>query len=1003
MSESRWRAGVAMMATVAVAAWMTGTQVIAQTPGARAQAQAPRAASAPKAPPSIATVGPMSVSETEFELRAQQALTEYKARAGVDVPPEILPVVRRQLLESLIRRDLLMLEARRRGMLASDQEAEEQLKQDPFFRVGGQFDVARFNQVKTQNPGAFANAIQELRASLGARNLMERIQTERGPAVGPLRARATRALTRATIEHLMLRRGDFDGSFSEPRESEILDHYRTHPGDFFRPQRAVLSVVFVDQPALADSEAQVPATVEAWKARMKQRADSILAATRAGATLQDAAAPLGGPRPNQVVLPDNFPGYWKGGPQQTAAVFAAQAGTVLPEAVPAASGWLVVRVDENRPAHTASLREVAREIRGRLRGERRQHNDEREMRALFDTLRDSLRTTAYRIRYAVADTGTLDVGTPTAADLDRYYRAHLVDYTSFDTRAGGVAEKPLDQVKDDVRARWLRERRLELARGLGERLRAVWDRGRRDAALEQRLGLRELGPTLAGAPADTGAVGRALGDTLARRGGALGTGLTRTGRGWMVFHVYQVVPDFVPAFEQVQPQLAARRTARRQQEDEAGARRLFDQSPQQLAGGNVVHYTRVVITPQHILTVKLTHSEVERYHREHIDKYSAPELVSASHILISPRDATPAADREAKARADSILARLRAGDDFAEVANKVTDDPGTKEAGGDLGTFGRGTMLQELERAAFEMRAGDLSREPVKTEVGYHILKVHRYDPLVAEPLAQVYANVSADAAIEKADSLARLHADSLYRALRTVERARSECQRLGLLTYRYEHVIGDREVSNPQGAVYFQRLDTLKPGEFYPGAHQFRGQGWTITWVDSITPPRVPTWNDARPRALEAYRRGAGQRALDAKRAELDSLAQAGWSFDSLAVLWGGLERRADLTPGGSIPGVGVHGRVDTLLFGQKGDDGLKPGQLSDWQSLPGGALRVRMLELRAPDAGAVASRVESERRAETERALMTYFDDLRKRYPVRILDRKLRDVMLPQPPPQR
>src|SRR5690606_10659998 len=140
--------------------------------------------------------------------------------------------------------------------------------------------------------------------------------------------------------------------------------------------------------------------------------------------------------------------------------------------------------------------------------------------------------------------------------------------------------------------------------------------------------------------------------------------------------------------------------------------------------------------------VPLTRAEVERYHREHIDRFSAPELVRASHILISPTDPTPAADAQARARADSLLERLGAGEDFEQMVARVTDDPATRDNGGDLGLFARGSMLPEVERAAFSMRPGDLSSTPVKSAVGYHILKVREYVPRVARPLSQMYADV---------------------------------------------------------------------------------------------------------------------------------------------------------------------------------------------------------------------------------------------------------------------
>ena len=993
MSEFKWRTMSAMMATAAMMAWVAGAQV---RPGAPGAAPTPPA---PAAPPAVATVGPLRIAQAELDQRAQQALVEYKGRTGSDLPPEIVPIARRQLLESLIRRELLVLEAQRRGLVGSEQEAEAQLQKDAFFQVNGRFDRARYDQVRLQNPGAFATALQNVRRTLAARDLMQRLQKEKGPNEAEVRASARRALTRASIEYLILTNAEFDGSYPEPRESDILAYYQSHAPEYHRPQRASLSVAFVDQPALSDSEAAVPGSAEAWTTRMKARADSMLAAVKSGQTLEEASKSLGGVRPNQVV-PGNFPGYWRGDAATEAAVFAARPGTVLTAPVPAQKGWLVVRVDQVQPAHTAPLAEVAREIRARLRAASRQTAEDRELHALYDGMRDSLTSTAFRVRYAVADTGAVAPGLPTAADLDRYYRAHLADYSSFSSREGGVVAKSLDEVRGEVQARWIAERRNELSRDLADQLRETWARRRRDAALEQRLRLREVGPVVAGAPVDTGAAGRVLGDSLSARRGALGPGLARGARGWIAFDVYAAVPGYLPTFEQARPRLVQRRTERRTSEEESAARESFEASPQRYAGGDIIHYTRAFVAPQDPLTVSLTRAEVERFHREHLDRYSAPELVRASHILISPRDNTPAADREARARADSLLERLRAGDSFSEMAKQVTDDPATRDNGGDLGMFGRGTMLPEIERAAFAMRAGDLSPQPVRSAVGYHLIKVTDYAPLVAQPLAQIYVDVSGDAATAKADSMARQRADSLLLVLKDARQGWAAARKLGLRTLSYAHTTGERDEYPAELHPYYQRLERLKAGQVLPMRRELGGLGSAVTWVDSISPPGPPTWEQARGRVLAAYRAGAGQRALDAKRAELDSLAGAGWSFDSVAVAWGGLQRASDVMPGQRIPGIGTGGRVDTLVFGASGDDGLPVGQLSDWIILGSGALRLRSKEVRPPDPNALTARVESDRRVETERALTGYFEDLKKRYPVRILDRRLREVSLPQPP---
>ena len=315
-----------------------------------------------------------------------------------------------------------------------------------------------------------------------------------------------------------------------------------------------------------------------------------------------------------------------------------------------------------------------------------------------------------------------------------------------------------------------------------------------------------------------------------------------------------------------------------------------------------------------------------------------------------------------------------------------------------MGEFGRGAMLHEFERTAFAMQAGEVSNV-VKTEVGYHIIRCHEHLPPVVQPLTLMYSNVSADLAADKADSTAARLADSLHRVLRTPAQARAAAAKLKLDVIPYHRAIGEPTGSDPKAEAIIRRLESLKPGQFFPDVEREKGTGYIINWADSIATPLRPTWEEARLRAIDRYRGSAAVRALDAKRAELDSMMSQGWSFDSLATLFGGLEQAADANLGTKLPYLGAR-NLDTLVFGVRVPARLKLGELSGWVAFPAGQARLRVTERADPNPAQLAARLESERRLAEARVLVTYFEDLKQRFSVRILDPEMLEVMLPPVP---
>lgn len=113
----------------------------------------------------------------------------------------------------------------------------------------------------------------------------------------------------------------------------------------------------------------------------------------------------------------------------------------------------------------------------------------------------------------------------------------------------------------------------------------------------------------------------------------------------------------------------------------------------------------------------ITAEEIQAYY----DAFE-PEI-QASHILIQAADNSDVALAAAKQEAEDLIARINAGEDFAALAVEFSKDPGSGAQGGDLGSFGRGAMVEAFEDAAFALEVGQVTQEPVQTQFGFHIIK----------------------------------------------------------------------------------------------------------------------------------------------------------------------------------------------------------------------------------------------------------------------------------------
>jgi peptidyl-prolyl cis-trans isomerase C len=155
------------------------------------------------------------------------------------------------------------------------------------------------------------------------------------------------------------------------------------------------------------------------------------------------------------------------------------------------------------------------------------------------------------------------------------------------------------------------------------------------------------------------------------------------------------------------------------------------------------------------LKVDISDADAKKFYDDNPSKFEQPEMVRASHILISTKDPMdmnpnlaqrkdlPDDQKAAKRKqAEDLLKRARAGEDFAKLAKEYSDDPGSKDKGGEY-TFPRGQMMPEFEAAAFSLKTNEIS-DIVTTTYGYHIIKLSEKMPAKQVEFDKVKDNIKA-------------------------------------------------------------------------------------------------------------------------------------------------------------------------------------------------------------------------------------------------------------------
>lgn len=169
------------------------------------------------------------------------------------------------------------------------------------------------------------------------------------------------------------------------------------------------------------------------------------------------------------------------------------------------------------------------------------------------------------------------------------------------------------------------------------------------------------------------------------------------------------------------------------------------------------------------------------------ERFRVDERVKIRHILVMTQDKPKEEVEKLRKKAEDLLRQVKSGADFGELAKKNSDDPGSKEKGGDLGFVIKGQTVAEFEKMAFSMKPGDISNL-VQTTYGFHILKCEGHEPARIRAFDEVKGELAAEVARSQVAELAQKAANDIRAALvKSVEEAEKTAQKYGIAPVRVE------------------------------------------------------------------------------------------------------------------------------------------------------------------------------------------------------------------------
>jgi peptidyl-prolyl cis-trans isomerase D len=364
--------------------------------------------------------------------------------------------------------------------------------------------------------------------------------------------------------------------------------------------------------------------------------------------------------------------------------------------------------------------------------------------------------------------------------------------------------------------------------------------------------------------------------------------------------------------------------------DEAEVKAAYEKrkSQYQIPEKRVVEYGLVDLTKLR-QSVQISDDDLKARYQRDIQQYEVPNRVHVEHILFMTVGKPDAEVDEIKKKAEDVLKQVKNGAKFEDLAKKNSEDPGTKDKGGDLGWIVQGQTVPEFEKVAFSLQPGTVS-DLVKTQYGFHIIKVLAKETAHTKPFDEVKDSIRAPMMLTKADDEASKIADHLAAAVRKSNRTPLP----DLARDFHLEVAQTRPVAATDPLIELgnssEAKDTifrLREGEVSQPIRTDRG--YVVLSLKQVIPSHQASVDEVRDKIVASLKQEKAQELARQKADELAKRIKSGEKFDAAARALGLDPKTSDeFARAGSIAGVGS-GKQLSAAFN------MRPGDVSAPQNI--------------------------------------------------------------------